>query len=65
MRQRISLLMAILALDGMLLGTAAGIIRYGDADGSASLTHQSLPVFSDSQSTEDKVVALTFDDGPH
>lgn len=65
MRQRISLLMAVLALDGMLLGTAAGIIRYGNAGGAASLTHRSMPVFSDNQITGDKVVALTFDDGPH
>lgn len=65
MGQRISLLMAVLALDGLLLGTTAGIIRYGGTYGTASPAHRIMPVSAASQTTEDKVVALTFDDGPH
>jgi len=62
-RQWAGLLLAVVLLDGALLGTMAGVLNRS----ASPLEHQALPVDQlekISSKSDGKIVALTFDDGP-
>lgn len=56
LQQRAALLVLILLLDAVLLGSIAGVIKFR-ADGSVEAAAE--------YPSEPKMIALTFDDGPH
>ncbi len=56
LRKRVALLVSVLMLDAILLGGFAGAMQYRGGLGSAAAAADPL---------EPKMIALTFDDGPH
>lgn len=65
LKRKITLLMAVLMADGILLGTGIGMIRYRGNDNRFPQKHQTVPMAAVHPGAEEKIVALTFDDGPH
>ena len=68
--QQAMVLMLVVMVDGALFGTAAGVMKSG-MDGKTMVGESSMEdgqtdgVFEAVGEAEGKVVALTFDDGPH
>lgn len=62
MRERTAFLLMILVLDGSLLGAAAGIARCEKREAGRPAGYY---IVRSEVESEQKVVALTFDDGPH
>jgi peptidoglycan/xylan/chitin deacetylase (PgdA/CDA1 family) len=63
--RKTTFLMTILMVDGILLGMGIAMFRYQGIDKHLLQKHQTVPMAVVHPGAEEKVVALTFDDGPH